>query len=126
MQTTIYVYNVKDRKVFQNIQFTAVRLGCKVKVIPADMADRKVGYIAGLEGFTAEASGPEAVVPEESVMLLGGFTGAKLDELLKGLRRAGVPRSILKAMLNENNQDWYFYELCEELKREHEEMNKAR
>ena len=44
------------------------------------------------------------------------------DMLLAGLRRAGVPRIALKAVLTEHNSDWTFYHLYQELKEEHETM----
>lgn len=124
MQTTIYLYHIDDRKTLQTMQFIAVRLGAKVKHITEDMAGQKVGYIAGLNGFTDEISAEEFTLPTEQMMLLQGFTSQKIDQLLALFRTAGIPRINLKAMLTENNQNWFLYELYEELKREHEEFNK--
>ena len=61
------------------------------------------------------------VIPEE-VMVLKQFSSQRLDMLLAGLRRAGVPRIALKAVLTEHNSDWTFYHLYQELKEEHETM----
>ncbi|WP_321022576.1 DUF3783 domain-containing protein [Enterocloster bolteae] len=58
----------------------------------------------------------------EQVMVLKQFSSQRLDMLLAGLRRAGVPRIALKAVLTEHNSDWTFYHLYQELKEEHETM----
>ena len=84
----------------------------------------------GEEGDGAENAGEESagavpgelpVIPEE-VMVLKQFSSQRLDMLLSGLRRAGVPRIALKAVLTEHNSDWTFYHLYQELKEEHETM----
>lgn len=124
MQTTIYLYHIEDRKIIQNIQFIAVRLGAKVKSISEEMVNQKVGYIAQMDGFTQETPTKTVAIPEEPVMLLKGFSSQKIDQLLALFRTAGIPRIALKAMLTENNQNWYFYELYEELKHEHDQFNK--
>lgn len=70
---------------------------------------------------TGAGPGELPVIPEE-VMVLKQFSSQRLDMLLAGLRRAGVPRIALKAVLTEHNSDWTFYHLYQELKEEHETM----
>lgn len=126
MKETIYLYRVDDPETIKLIQFMAVRLGVKVKRITEDMVGRKVGYIAGLEGYTAETSDAGFAVPQEQMMLMQNFTSQKIDQLLAFFRTAGIPRINLKAMLTDNNKEWYFFELHEELRREHQEMSERR
>ena len=80
---------------------------------------------AGAQGADGERTGAGPgelpVIPEE-VMVLKQFSSQRLDMLLAGLRRAGVPRIALKAVLTEHNSDWTFYHLYQELKEEHETM----
>lgn len=61
------------------------------------------------------------VIPEE-VMVLKQFSSQRLDQLLMNLRKAGVPKIALKAVLTEHNSNWTFYHLYQELKEEHEIM----
>lgn len=86
-----------------------------------------VGYLAGMEGFEAASVKPEQLpeIPEQ-VMVLKQFSERRLDELLTNLRKAGVPRIQLKAVLTEHNSGWSFYHLYEELKEEHEAMTAGR
>ena len=129
-----------------------VRMGVRIKNIGPEQVLEKVGYLAGMEGYeaakesagavpgklpvipadgagaqgadgerTGAGPGELPVIPEE-VMVLKQFSSQRLDMLLAGLRRAGVPRIALKAVLTEHNSDWTFYHLYQELKEEHETM----
>ncbi|MGL6201980.1 MAG: DUF3783 domain-containing protein [Lachnospiraceae bacterium] len=120
---TIYLYRVDDPQTVKNIQFMAVRLKIRVKRITEEMTGLKIGYITGLEGYTDEITKEEFAVPQEPVMLMQNFTDRKIDQLLHLFRTAGIPRIALKAMLTDYNKDWYFYQLYEELCREHESFN---
>ena len=120
---TIYLYRVDDPQTVKTIQFMAVRLKVRVKGITEEMTGLKVGYITGLEGYTDEITSEEFAVPQEPVMLMQNFTDRKIDQLLSLFRTAGIPRIALKAMLTDYNKDWYFYQLYEELCREHESFD---
>ena len=54
----------------------------------------------------------------ESMLVLCHLPGPHLDRLLKSLRKAGVPRTCLKAVLTAENAKWPFHTLWEELVRE--------
>lgn len=56
------------------------------------------------------------------VLVMHNFTSRRIDELLLNLRKAGVPRIALKAVVTEHNSHWTFYHLYEEIKKEHEAM----
>ena len=118
-----------------------VRMGIRIKNIGPDQVMEKVGYLAGIPGFeAAKAAGGagmaegaaekarEGTETEETgkipveTMVLHQFTNRRLDELLLNLRKAGVPKIELKAVLTEHNSGWTFYHLYEELKEEHETM----
>lgn len=61
------------------------------------------------------------------MIVFAGISGDKLDSLLSLLRSNPACGSIpYKAVLTEMNQSWSAYALFEELKREHEAMNKQR
>ncbi|MDO5417179.1 MAG: DUF3783 domain-containing protein, partial [Lachnospiraceae bacterium] len=49
----------------------------------------------------------------------------RLDFLLYSLRKAGVPKIDLKAVITPQNADWTFYQLYKELMEEHERMHPA-
>lgn len=103
-----------------------IRMGVRIKNITPDQTGLTVGCLAGIDGF--DESGPEegTEVPEidEEMLVMKNFTNRRIDELLMGLRRAGVPKIELKAVVTETNCGWTFYALYEELKKEREAMTK--
>lgn len=66
-----------------------------------------------------EASSVEISAP---MMVMCGFSGSRVDAFLQQMRRAGVPRIALKAMLTPTNCYWTSRELFRELQKEHEMM----
>lgn len=145
MMETVLYYNPGRPETMKHVAMmksVLVRMGVRIKNIGPEQVLEKVGYLAGMEGYEvaeggageegaaaenakAEGAGPVPgelpVIPEE-VMVLKQFSSQRLDMLLSGLRRAGVPRIALKAVLTEHNSDWTFYHLYQELKEEHETM----
>ena len=135
MTETVLYYNPGRPETVKHVAMmksVLVRMGVRIKNIGPEQVLEKVGYLAGMDGYEAAGSSAGAegtgagpgelpVIPEE-VMVLKQFSGQRLDMLLSGLRRAGVSRIALKAVLTEHNSDWTFYHLYQELKEEHETM----
>lgn len=103
-----------------------VRMGVRIKNISREQTGQTVGYLAGYDGYeeTALAEGEALPVVEEEMLVMKNFSSRRIDELLAGLRRAGVPKIGLKAVVTETNCGWTFYALYEELKKEREAMTK--
>ena len=64
----------------------------------------------------------EPPVIEEEILVMKNFSGRRVDELLFHLRKAGVSKIELKAVVTESNSQWTFYELYQEIKEEHDKM----
>ena len=104
-----------------------VRMGVRIRNVGPEDVNQTVGYLAGLKGFErqeAETAGELPVIPEQ-VLVLKGFSGGRLDQLLASLRRAGVPKIDLKAVLTEQHSGWTFYRLYEEIRAEHASMTEG-
>lgn len=109
-----------------------VRMGVRIRNVRPEEVNETVGYLAGLKGFekreaedsAGQKTGSEEALPKisEQVLVLKGFSGGRLDQLLASLRRAGVPKIDLKAVLTEHNSGWTFYHLYEEIREEHAAM----
>ena len=138
MMETVLYYNPGRPETMKHVAMmksVLVRMGVRIRNIGPEQVLEKVGYeaaggSAGADGAGAQGTDEERtgagpgelpVIPEE-VMVLKQFSSQRLDMLLAGLRRAGVPRIALKAVLTEHNSDWTFYHLYQELKEEHETM----
>lgn len=103
-----------------------VRMGVRIRNVAPEQVLETVGVLAetggkGAENADAEKT-PLPVIPEE-VLVLKQFSSRRLDELLLNLRKAGVPRIALKAVMTEHNSRWTFYQLYEELSAEHRVMS---
>ena len=100
-----------------------VRMGIRIKNISPDQTSQTVGYLAGYDGFE-EQIGEEAVPVEEEILVMMNFSNRRIDELLMSLKRAGVPKIALKAVITDTNCKWKFSDLYQELKKEHDVMSR--
>lgn len=124
METVLY-YNPGRPETMKHVAImksVLVRMGVRIKNISPDQVMETVGYLAGMAGY--EPWDGQEILPEIPVemLVLKQFSGRRIDELLMNLRKAGVPKIELKAVLTEYNSPWTFYHLYEELKEEHEAM----
>ena len=100
-----------------------VQMGIKIKNLTPERCEKKIGYLAGLDGFenedmvsdSTDVPGVEqqnSPIPiNEELLVLCGFTEKRLDRLLERLRKAGVPKSVMKAIVTESNAHWTVHEL---------------
>lgn len=124
MKEMVLYYTPQQSPKVTKLKGVLVRMGVRIKNITPDQVGQKVGYLAGLEGYEAEETDPDAVLPVigEEVLVMHRFTSRRIDELLLNLRKAGVSKIELKAIVTESNCPWSFYQLYEELKEEHAKM----
>ena len=50
------------------------------------------------------------------------FSSRRMDELFLRIRKAGIPKIDLKAVITATNAGWTFYQLYEEILAEHKQM----
>lgn len=129
IKETVLYYNPGTEESMAHVtklKSVLVRMGVRIRNIGPEQAGETVGFLAGLEGFEKRED-MDGEIPElkEEMLVLKQFSGKRLDELLLNLRKAGVPRIALKAVLTEHNAKWPFYKLYEELRAEHAQMNPA-
>ncbi|RGY97703.1 DUF3783 domain-containing protein [Clostridium sp. AM58-1XD] len=119
---TVLYYAPEKTERTARLKGVFVRLGLRIKNISQDETGETVGYLAGLSGYgPAENTGDLLPIPEE-MMVMKDFTSSRIDELLLAVRKAGLSKIELKAVLTESNAGWTFYHLYEEIKEEHEKM----
>ena len=154
MKEMVLYYNPGSGPHVAKLKGVLVRMGVRIKNINPDQVNQKVGYLAGLPGFTEIEAQPmdteverrpadteieaepvdteverrpadtevTAVSMDEEMLVMKNFTSRRMDELLMNLRKAGVPRIALKAVITEQNSHWTFRQLYRELKEEHKTM----
>lgn len=120
---TVFLYHFEHTDRTKKLKGVLIRLGIRIRVIADDMIGQKVGYLAGVKGFELEEEITTDRIPEQEVMLMKDFSGQRIDQLLIELRKAGVDKIELKAVITSNNQNWSFLSLHEELMKENNEMS---
>lgn len=125
METVLY-YNPgrpETMKHVSNMKAVLVRMGIRIRNVSPQQVNQTVGYLLSVDGYEAvpEEAGELPVIGEE-MLVMKQFTSRRIDELLVNLRKAGVPKIALKAVMTENNCGWTFYQLYQELREEHEKM----
>lgn len=128
-EMVLYYQPEKDRQSGNNtkaakLKAVLVRMGIRIKNISPDQVNQTVGYLAGFDGFE-ETEQMECPDLEEEILVMKNFSSRRIDELLSNLRRAGVPKIDLKAVITDTNCKWKFYDLYLELKEEHDAMSSA-
>ena len=91
------------------------RMGVRIKTITPDLLGESLGYLAGLAGFGPGGQSAQEPAPPDPILVLCNFAGHRLDALLQGLRKAGVPRTVYKAVLTPSNAPWTLPALAREL-----------
>ena len=121
-----------------------VQMGIRIKNLTPGRCEKKIGYLAGLDGFEDESMVPgrpgvlgmgQQAFPipvkyssvsgegiNEELLILCGFTEERLELLLGRLKKSGVPRSVMKAIITESNAHWTVYELYSHLAEERRQI----
>lgn len=127
MKETVLYYTPEQSPKVTKLKGVLVRMGIRIRNISPEQVTQSVGYLAGVAGYEAREEEGEAGFPVvgEEVLVMHHFTSRRIDELLLNLRKAGVPKIELKAIVTESNCPWTFFRLYEELKEEHEKMQET-
>lgn len=127
MKEMVLYYTPEQSVKVTKLKGVLVRMGIRIKNIQPEQVTQTVGSLAGLDGYEARELAAGEMLPriEEEILVMHRFTNRRIDELLLNLRKAGVPRIELKAIVTESNCPWTFYKLYEELKEEHDKMQET-
>lgn len=120
MKATALLYRVSAEKEAE-LQKALKTLGVKTRRVLETELHQKVGYLAGLEGYskTADKVADESVSEQPEILLMCEFSQIQFDMLMQLFRHKKLPNVTLKAMLTPTNRDWSFQRLIFDLKLEH-------
>lgn len=128
----VLLYQLKGTETGKKLQPVLLRMGIRIRAVEPEEYDIPVGMLAGVKDMEVipEKEGVDdpavSVDISSPMMIMCGLTGSRVDELLRQMRRAGVPLIDLKAMLTPTNLNWNSRQLYEELEKEHEAMQAYR
>lgn len=130
----LLLYHFQDTEIGRQVYHVAARMGILCRVVEENQTGQTLGALLKLSGFAwkeddqedqkAEAC-REPVPMQRQMMVLYGFTSRRLDEFLSNMKRMGIPRIALKAIVTPQNIGWTFEALYQELEREDEQVRKA-
>lgn len=126
MNELVLYYTPENRAHTPLLRGVLSQMGIRVKNLTSERCVQKIGYLAGMEGFAKRDVSPGyekyAPVMGEELLVFCGLTDERLEELLANLKKAGVPKISLKAIVTETNAEWTVYQLYEQLREEHAQM----
>ncbi len=121
MRETVLLYNFNGERKKQ-LTKALLPLGFRLKAVAKEDYLKPVGFLAGLKDMEDNGSVYEGEEFQDEMMLMAGFTSARIDTLIGALRKNGVGRINYKAVLTETNKNWDSASLFQKLKKEHEYM----
>lgn len=128
MREMVLYYNPGNAPKAALMKSVLVRMGIRIKNVSKEQTGETIGNLLGIEKGADSLKEKPGERPnekldgsiEEQMLVLHQFTERRLDQLLLELRKAGVPKIELKAIVTEQNSRWTLYRLYEELKKERE------
>ena len=118
---TVLLYNLNNEKGRQ-IRFLLVRLGMRIRVIEKEDYGKPLGVLAGMKDVMLENEDAPVEDFDEEMMVLYRFSDKRLDAFLQGMRKEGIERVDLKAVLTPTNCRWNSWQLFQEIQEEHRTM----
>ncbi len=143
----LLLYRFRDTEIGRQLLGVAARMGILCKVVEEEQTNEMLGTLLKLPGYgtikseckqdineagvesmseaaSCEGSNKAGCESDQSkalsrqMMVMYGFTGQRLDEFLQNMRKAGLPKIPLKAIVTPHNVNWTFRQLYEELEQE--------
>ena len=124
LRETVLYYTPDPQDSAAKLKGVLVRMGIRIRNVAPDQVLEQVGALAGMPGFRLlEERGTGLAVIPQKMLVMYLFSSQRMDVLLRNLRKGGVPRIDLKAVITESNCQWTFYHLYEEISEEHRQMH---
>lgn len=117
------LYNMAGTERGRKLKMILVQLGARIKNVEKKEYLKPVGELAGGSQELSDSPDYEGEGFPEEMLVMKGFTGRQIDDLLMRMRKNKMDKINLKAVMTETNQSWNSIELYEEIKKEHEKMS---
>ncbi|HIZ55319.1 MAG TPA: DUF3783 domain-containing protein [Firmicutes bacterium] len=117
---TVLLYHLSEDTVRgKKIRDGLREMGIGIIDLSEEQLGEKLGYCAGMHGFSPAAEPYTGEVFPEEVMIMKDLSQSRLGRMFQKLQADGVELPGLKAMVTQYNKDWPLYQLFAELSREH-------
>lgn len=95
-----------------------------LKTVSKEDFSQPIGVLAGIKGIEPVEEKYDGDGFNDEMIVMGGFTSAKIDALVRALNKNGIGKIALKAVITPTNMNWNSVELYKAVKADHDEMNK--
>lgn len=119
----ILLFHVEQGKAGR-IESVSRALGIDILKIDVSSYSQKLGYLAGISGFSRENTTYTGSDFPSEMMVFSGVDSNMLDRFLDEYKKAFIPPIGLKAVLTPHNIFWSAEDLYKELFREHHAFQK--
>lgn len=121
-EATVLLYSFIDQEKMAQIRQVLGSLQIKVQVLASDSCRQKIGYLAGMKGFSAMPENDEDFIFPHEVMIFHNIKGKRLDQVLLAMKKADIAPVKFKAIVTPFNMFWTLRRLCETVQKEHAAM----
>ena len=122
MKKTVLLFNFDENRL-PLVKRAVMPLKTGIKVVDKKDFNQVLGYLAEISGFQVIEGEAEETFDDE-MLVMSGFTRNDIDELIRSLKKHGVGRVDLKAIVTPTNSLWDCVRLYKAVKADHETMHK--
>ena len=122
----VLLYRFHDADMLEQFKAVLKAIRIRVTVLKDEDSAEKVGFLLGIKGFQPAKEKGEAFTFPGEVMILHNIQGKRLDEVLRSMKEAGLPRIHYKAVVTPFNILWPLRKLCETMQKEHAEITNSK
>ena len=123
MRETVLLYNF-DSDRLPKVKRALMPLKFFLKTVSKEDFSQPIGVLAGVKGIEPVEEKYDGDGFNDEMIVMGGFTSAKIDALVRALNKNGIGKIALKAVITPTNVNWNSVELYKAVKADHDEMNK--
>lgn len=118
MAQTILLFELKENKLEKLLEICNI-LGITTRQIQPKDYRQKMGYLAGIRGFSREHAVYSGGALPTEMLVFSGMDSDQVDSFLAAYRESELEPIALKAQLTPHNVRWTPRELFSELMKEH-------
>lgn len=119
MIPTVLLYNLDTEK-GRKIKALCLTLKLRARSVAQEDFSQPLDSVLGL--VPRQESSQEEERFSDELLVMAGLSSRQMNQLLQGFRRKKIPPVELKAVLTAANGGWNAFQLCRELRLEHQAM----
>lgn len=123
MKETILLFNFQNKQRLSNLKRVLLPFHIRLKEINREDYLQPLGYLAGVKEMASVESIYSGQELEDEMIIFANISSNNLDKILLTLRKNKLMIPY-KAVLTATNQNWTTIECFNEIKREHETLNR--